>query len=291
MTASGSEPFPFASGREAGSAPSEARSVEAEVTDILWVRVRQEAEKVARSEPALASFITNSILAQATLEEALAHRLASRLAGVVPSDTLRQVFQERLSGDPAIRRACRFDLLALLDRDPAAQSAMEPILYFKGFHALQTHRIAHSLWLGGRRDLALYINDKAAEVFQVDIHPAVPIGAGMFIDHATGIVIGRTAVIGENVSMLQGVTLGADPEADGDDRHPKVGRGVMIGAGARLIGNIVIGRCSRIGAGSIVLENVPANTTVAGVPSRILGPAGCAEPSRSMDQIFYDVGL
>ena len=267
------------------------RTVEADVSDLMWVRVRQEAEKVVHGEPALASFIISSILAQPTLEAAITQRLASRLAGTISAELLRQTFIETASGDKSLRRALRFDILALLDRDPATQSALEPILYFKGFHALQTHRLAHALWNAGRKDFALYLQDRASEVFQVDIHPAVPIGAGMFIDHATGIVIGETATIGENVSILQGVTLGASDGVRRGDRHPKVERGVMIGAGARLLGNIRIGHCSRIGAGSVVLEDVPRNTTVAGVPARVLGHAGCAEPSRLMDQVFYDVGL
>jgi serine O-acetyltransferase len=272
-------------------ATSYLRTVETDVSDIMWVRVRQEAERVVHAEPALASFIIASILAQPTLEAAITQRLSSRLGGAISAEVLRQTFIETALGDPGLRRALRLDIVALLDRDPATQSAMEPVLYVKGFHALQTHRLAHALWNDGRKDFALYLQDRASEVFQVDIHPAVPIGAGMFIDHATGIVIGETATIGENVSMLQGVTLGADSSATRGDRHPKVGRGVMIGAGARIFGNIEIGRCSRIGAGSVVLESVAPNTTVAGVPARVIGHAGCAEPSRLMDQIFYDVGL
>lgn len=266
-------------------------SVEVDVVDIVWVRVRQEAEKVARSEPVLAGLLLDTILSQSTLETALTRRLANRLADALPADLLQPILTETILADAGIRRALRFDILALLDRDPAATSALEPMLYFKGFHALQTHRVAHALWSQGRKDLARYLRHQASVVFQVDIHPAVPIGAGMFIDHATGISIGETATIGENVSILQGVTLGATSDSGRGDRHPKIGRGVMIGAGARLLGNIEVGRCSRIGAGSVVLESVPANVTVAGAPARVLGHAGCAEPSRSMDQIFYDVGL
>lgn len=267
-----------------------AATITPDVGDLVWLRVRQEAEKVVRAEPALGGFVYAAILSQPTLEAALVQRLVSRLTGAIPAEMLRQAFQETVDGNGEIGRAVRFDILALLDRDPAAGGTLEPVLYFKGFHALQAHRIAHALWTNGRRDFALYIQDKASEIFQVDIHPAVPVGIGIFIDHATGISIGETARIGNNVSLLQGVVLGADGNARGD-RHPKIGDGVMIGAGARIIGNIEVGRCSRIGAGSVVTEAVPPNTTVAGVPARVVGPAGCAEPARLMDQMFYDVGL
>jgi len=164
------------------------------------------------------------------------------------------------------------------------------VLYFKGFHAIETHRLAHWLWGRGRRDLAYYLQSRSSSVFQTDIHPAAKIGRGTFLDHATGLVVGETAVVEDNVSILHGVTLGGTGKQDGD-RHPKIRYGVMIGAGAKIMGNIEVGPCARIGAGSVVLRSVPPNTTVAGVPARVIGEAGCPEPSRSMNQIFQDAGL
>jgi len=171
---------------------------------------------------------------------------------------------------------------AVYDRDPACTRFLEPVLYFKGFHALQTQRLSNWLYRRGRHDFALYLQSKASEVFQVDIHPAVPIGKGIFIDHATGVVVGSTAVIEDDVSILQNVTLGGTGKETGD-RHPKIRRGVLIGAGAKILGNIEIGHCSRVAAGSVVLQPVPPNATVAGVPARVVGRAPCAEPARSMD--------
>ena len=172
----------------------------------------------------------------------------------------------------------------MVDRDPACERLIEPLLYFKGFHAIQTHRLAHWLWTNGRRDFALYLQSRSSDVFQTDIHPAAVFGKGIFLDHATGLVVGATSVIDDDVSILQNVTLGGTGNETGD-RHPKVRRGVMIGAGAKILGNIEIGACSLIAAGSVVLRPVPPNTTMAGVPARAVGTA-CAEPSRSMNQIL-----
>jgi serine O-acetyltransferase len=184
-----------------------------------------------------------------------------------------------------IGEAFRADAMAVFDRDPACTRLIEPLLYFKGFHALQTYRLGHALWKAGRRDLALYLQSRASEVFQVDINPAAVIGKGIFLDHATSIVIGSTVVIEDDVSMLQGVTLGGTGKEIGD-RHPKIRRGVLLGAGAKVLGNIEVGHCSRVASGSVVLQAVPHNKTVAGVPARVVGEAGCAEPARSMDQII-----
>jgi serine O-acetyltransferase len=162
---------------------------------------------------------------------------------------------------------------------------LEPVLYFKGFHAIQTHRLAHWLWHRGRQDFALYLQSRSSEVFQTDIHPAARIGRGIFLDHATGLVVGSTAVVEDNVSMLQDVTLGGTGKERGD-RHPKIRHGVLIGAGAKILGNIEVGQCARVAAGSVVLQPVPCNATVAGVPARVVGAAGCAEPSRAMDQLL-----
>jgi serine O-acetyltransferase len=181
----------------------------------------------------------------------------------------------------------RVDIQAVFDRDPACSRYIQPLLYFKGFHAIQTHRLAHWLWGQGREDFALYLQSRSSSVFQTDIHPAVPFGKGIFLDHATGIVIGMTASLEDDVSILQDVTLGGTGKETGD-RHPKIRHGVMIGAGAKVLGNIEIGACSRIAAGSVVLKPVPPCRTVAGVPARDIGEAGCAEPARSMDQTIFE---
>ncbi|MCS0495928.1 serine O-acetyltransferase [Ancylobacter sp. MQZ15Z-1] len=258
--------------------------------DPVWTRIRAEAEDIAAREPALASFIFSTVLYHHTLERAVAHRISQRLDHVdVPGELIRQAFDDAVADDPELGVAIRADILAVCDRDPATQRAIEPLLYYKGFHAIQTHRLAHWLWKNGRKDFALYLQSRSSVVHQVDINPAAPFGRGIFFDHATGIVVGETAVIEDNVSILQGVTLGGTGKEHGD-RHPKIRRGVLIGAGAEVLGNIEVGHCARVAAGSVVLKAVPHNTTVAGVPARVVGEAGCAEPSRSMNQNFEPSG-
>ena len=192
-----------------------------------------------------------------------------------------------MSRDAAIGEGMRADILAVADRDPACTRLIEPILYFKGFHALQTHRFSHVLWKEGRRDFALYLQSRMSEVFQCDINPAARIGKGIFLDHATGLVVGQTCVIEDDVSIMQDVTLGGTGKEEGD-RHPKIRRGVLISAGAKILGNIEIGACARVAAGSVVLAAVARNVTVAGVPARVVGTAGCAEPARNMDQLLAE---
>jgi serine O-acetyltransferase len=256
--------------------------------DPVWSRVREEAEDIARRDIVLGGFVMSSVLNHNTLEQAIAHRVASRLGhAAVPGDLIEQAFAEAVEAEPSIGEAMRADIVAVADRDPASQRYIEPVLYFKGFHAIQTHRLAHWLWRTGRRDFALYLQSRSSEVYQTDINPAARIGRGIFLDHATGLVVGATAVIEDNVSMLQDVTLGGTGKEIGD-RHPKVRKGVLIGAGAKILGNIEVGRCARVAAGSVVLRPVPPNTTVAGVPARVVGEAGCAEPSRSMDQLLVE---
>jgi serine O-acetyltransferase len=258
-----------------------------EIVDPVWTRIREEAEVVTHAEPQLSSFIFANILQLNSLEAAVVQRIASRLDHPdMPSTLIAQAFAKALAADPFISIAMRADIMAVIDRDPAANRYIEPILYFKGFHALQTHRLAHWLLREGRRDFALYLQSRSSAVFQCDINPAVIIGKGIFLDHATGLVVGETAVIEDDVSILQDVTLGGTGKESGD-RHPKIMRGVMIGAGAKILGNIEIGQCARVAAGSVVLKPVPRNTTVAGVPARVVGEAGCAEPFRSMDQILH----
>lgn len=258
--------------------------------DPVWAQLRQEAEAVRASEPSLAGLMLSTVLQQKSLEEAVAHRIAERLDHPdLSASLIRQAFAGFVEAQPAYRDALRADIAAVIDRDPACDRAIEPILYFKGFHAIETHRLAHWLWVQGRRDFALYLQSRASSVFQTDIHPAVPMGKGVFFDHATGIVIGMTAVIEDDVSILQGVTLGGTGKEHGD-RHPKIRRGVLIGAGAKILGNIEVGHCARVAAGSVVLKAVPPCSTVAGVPAKVVGEAGCAEPARAMDQVI-DAGL
>jgi serine O-acetyltransferase len=256
--------------------------------DPIWAQIRQEADAVVRAEPELASFLFSTVLHHETLDAVIVHRVSERLERPeVPAVLIRQAFADALENEPAIGLAFRSDIMATFDRDPATDRYLEPVLYFKGFHAIQTHRLAHWLWRKGRKDFAYYLQSLSSAVFQTDIHPAVSIGQGIFLDHATGLVVGETAVIEDDVSILHEVTLGGTGKDHGD-RHPKVRRGVMLGAGAKVIGNIEIGSCARVAAGSVVLKAVPRNTTVAGVPAKVVGEAGCSEPARSMNQMFPD---
>jgi len=256
--------------------------------DPLFARICVEAEEAARREPELAAFLMTNILNHQTFEDAVVHRVAARLDHAdAPSALIRQTFADFVARDASLGEAFRADLLAVADRDPACNRMMEPLLYFKGFHALQTYRLAHALHRVGRRDFALYLQSRSSAVFQTDINPAAKIGKGIFLDHATGLVVGETCVIEDNCSILQGVTLGGTGKETGD-RHPKIRWGVLIGAGAKILGNIEVGHCARVAAGSVVLAPVPHNKTVAGVPARIVGEAGCAEPGRTMNQIIAE---
>jgi serine O-acetyltransferase len=261
-----------------------------DAVDPVWQRLREEARLAVEREPALGGLLHPVILDQPRLEDAVIQRVTDRLHHAsVPGTVLRKAFDEAIADDPAIGEAFRVDIVAVLDRDPACHRAIEPVLYFKGFHAIQAHRLAHWLLLNGRRDLSLYVQSRSSEVFQVDINPAARIGRGIFLDHATGLVVGETAVIEDDVSILQGVTLGGTGKESGD-RHPKIRHGVLIGAHASILGNIEVGRNSRVAAGSVVLKPVPPCTTVAGVPARVVGEAGCAEPARSMDHRLREAG-
>ena len=255
-----------------------------DAVDPIWSAIRREAQETVDRDPILAAFIYGTILNEGTLEEAVSHRISSRLDHPdIPAHLLRQTYDEMLAQTPGIAQMIRADIQAVYDRDPACTRFMEPVLYFKGFHALQTHRLAHWLWNTGRRDFALYIQSRSSAVFQTDINPATRIGQGIFLDHATGLVVGETAVIEDDVSILQGVTLGGTGKETGD-RHPKIRHGSLIGSGAKILGNIEVGCCSKVAAGSVVLADVPAHTTVAGVPARVIGETKCKEPSRVMDQ-------
>jgi len=259
--------------------------------DPVWTRIRSEAEDVARREPELGTFIYENILHHDSLENAVVHRVAQRLHHAdLSADMIRQAYTDALEDEPALGVAFRADIVANVDRDPATNRFIEPVLYYKGFHAIQTHRLAHWLIGKGRKDFALYLQSRSSVVFQCDINPAARIGRGIFLDHATGLVVGETAVIEDDVSILHDVTLGGTGK-EHEDRHPKIRRGVLIGAGAKILGNIEIGHCARIAAGSVVIKSVPNNVTVAGVPAKVVGEAGCPEPSRAMDQMLDDVTL
>lgn len=252
--------------------------------DPIWSEIRAEAEAAVIAEPALGGFLFATVLSHKRLEDSVVHRISQRLNhsdvdGVLITRTFTAVLDER----PELGDAFRADLAAVYDRDPACSRYMEPLLYFKGFHSLTTHRFAHELWRSGRKDFALYMQSQSARIFSTDIHPAARFGKGIMFDHANGIVVGETAVVGDNCSFLHSVTLGGSGKETGD-RHPKIEDNVLVGAGAKILGNIRIGRCSRIAAGSVVLNDVPPNRTMAGVPARDVGPAGCPEPARSMEQ-------
>lgn len=257
--------------------------------DPIWDAITQSARDIMVNEPSLARLVVSTILNHDRFETALAHRLAARLDHPdVPADLIRQAFDEALAARTEIAEEARADLSATFERDPACHRLIEPLLFFKGYQAIQTHRFAHQLLKMGRRDFALYLQSRSSQVFQVDINPAARIGKGIMLDHGTGVVIGETAVVGDNVSILQGVTLGGTGKSE-EDRHPKIADGVLIGAGAKILGNIRIGCCSRVGAGSVVVKEVPDRVTVAGVPAKIIGEAGCPTPSIVMDQDMTDV--
>lgn len=252
--------------------------------DPIWDALRTEAEAVVRAEPALGGFVHATVLSHERLEDAVCHRLAQRLNhSDVDAGLISRTFDGVLAKKPEIGDYFRADLQAVFDRDPACTRYLEPLLYFKGFHALVTHRFAHELWNAGRRDFALYLQSQASRIFAIDINPAARLGRGLMLDHGSGIVIGETAIVGDNCSILQNVTLGGNGKESGD-RHPKIGKNVLLAAGAKVLGNIVVGDCSKVAAGSVVLQAVPPNKTVAGVPARIVGDSNCPEPARTMDQ-------
>ena len=254
----------------------------------LWSQIRSEAAGVVQNEPLLGSLIHAGLLHHATFEAALAYRFSLKLASNEMSEQiLREIADHAHAREPALADAGRADLVAVFQRDPACHRLMQPMLFFKGFQALQAYRIAHWLWNNDRRDMAYFVQMRCSEVFGVDIHPGARIGTGVMLDHAHSIVIGETAVVGNDVAMLHSVTLGGTGKGNGD-RHPKIEDGVMIGAGAKVLGNIRVGHHSRIAAGSVVLSDVPHCKTVAGVPARVVGDAGCAAPSTAMDQLLKD---
>ncbi|MFN3523095.1 MAG: serine O-acetyltransferase [Phenylobacterium sp.] len=250
----------------------------------VWASLRNEAERAAKSEPGLASLLNAVILSHATLGDALSYQLARKLGDQeLRAMSLREIAEEAYAERPRLVDTAEADLRAVFERDPACKGYVQPFLFFKGFLALQTQRVAHWLWEEGRETMAFYLQSRTSEIFQVDIHPATRIGSGVFVDHGTGIVVGETAVIGDDVSMLQGVTLGGTG-AERGDRHPKIGNGVLLGAGAKILGNITIGDHAKVASGSVVLKPVPPGCTAAGVPARLVNCPTCDEPARTMDQ-------
>ena len=257
----------------------------------LWATLRHEIAATASREEALRSFLEISVLRHDDFASALAALLGRKLAGeVMSADRLESLAWGAIDDDMAIVAAALTDLVAIRTRDPAAEGYAEPFLYYKGFHALEWHRVGHALYERGRRDIAAFLQSRVSEVFGIDIHPAVPVGTGVFIDHGTGIVVGETAIIGNDVSILQEVTLGGTGKERGD-RHPKVRDGVLLSAGAKVLGNIEIGRNAKVGAGSVVLHDVPPCATVAGVPAKIVGWCRETTPSLAMDQSLPDFAI
>lgn len=257
-----------------------------EVLDPVWKRIQIEAKEAVEKEPLLGGSLHACILHHSSIEHALAYRIASKLASSEMSEQiLREICDDAYKNAEEISLAGRADIVAVYQRDPACNTYIQPLLFFKGFQALQAYRVAHWLWNRDRKDMSYFIQMRCSEVFGIDIHPGARIGKGIMIDHAHSIVIGETAVVGDNVSMLHSVTLGGTGKED-EVRHPNIGHGVLLGAGAKVLGNISVGNCSRVAAGSVVLQNVPEKSTVAGVPAKVIGAAGCTNPSISMDQII-----
>lgn len=255
----------------------------------LWERLRREAEVALQRSPMLAPLFCQSILDQPTFEAAVFHRVASRLKNdVVSQGLLIDTFQRFLAAVSGLADYVRSDIEAVVERDPACARFIEPFLYFKGFHAIQTHRLAHWLWGRGDADFALYLQSRSSDVFQTDIHPAAQFGRGIFLDHATGLVVGETAVVEDGVSLLQNVTLGGTGKQMGD-RHPKIRRGSVIGAGAKILGNIDVGEYSRVAAGSVVLQSIPPYSTVAGIPAKIIKSEKSSESRKDIGSIISDL--
>jgi serine O-acetyltransferase len=254
----------------------------------VWAALRNEAERAAKEEPALASLLNAVVLSHHTLGDALSYQLARKLGDQeLRAMSLRELAEAAYDDEPRLVEVAEADLRAVFERDPACKGYVQPFLFFKGFLALQTQRVAHWLWGQERETIAFYLQSRMSEVFQVDIHPATRIGSGVFVDHGTGIVIGETAVIGDDVSMLQGVTLGGTG-AERGDRHPKIGKGVLLGAGAKVLGNINVGDYAKVASGSVVLKSVPAGCTAAGVPARLVNCPTCEEPARTMDHTLAE---
>jgi serine O-acetyltransferase len=263
--------------------------VTSEAAPPVWAALRNEADRASSTEAGLASLMNAVILRHDRLDAALSYQLARKLGDQeLRAMSVREICDEAYEADASLVSAAEADLRAVFERDPACRGYLQPFLFFKGFLAIQVHRVAHVLWTQGRHTLAFYLQSRASELFQVDIHPNARLGRGLFFDHGTGIVIGETAVVGDEVSMLHGVTLGGTG-AERGDRHPKIANGVLLGAGAKVLGNIEIGEYAKIASGSVVLKPVPPHCTAAGVPARLVNCPTCPEPARTMDHTLADV--
>ena len=256
--------------------------------DPIWTALRQQAEAMAGREPTLAGFVHATILQHDRLEQALSYHLARKLGGEDLSPlAIREIF-DHVASEEGFGQALRADLSAVFERDPACHSYVDAFLFYKGFHALESYRVAHWLWGQGRKEMALFLQSCISQLFAVDVHPAAKIGRGIMFDHATGIVIGETAVVEDDVSIMQDVTLGGTGKESGD-RHPKIRRGVLLALGAKILGNIEVGEYSRIGAGSVVLKSVPARCTAVGVPAKLIN-CDCGEnPSQQMNHFIEEL--
>ena len=257
--------------------------------DPIWTAMRHQAEAMAGREPALAGFVHATILQHDRLEQALSYHLARKLGGEDLSPlAVREMFDQAVTADAGYGQAVRADLSAVFERDPACHSYLDAFLFYKGVHALESFRVAHWMWQEGRKAMALFLQSRISQKFAVDIHPAAVIGRGIMLDHATGIVIGETAVVEDDVSIMQDVTLGGTGKESGD-RHPKIRRGVLLSLGAKVLGNIEIGEYSRVGAGSVVLKSVPPGCTAVGVPAKLVN-CDCGEnPSQQMNHFIEEL--
>ncbi len=258
--------------------------------DPVWEKIGEEARSAVAASPSMGAMLHAGVLQHARFDDALAYRIAMKLeSSEMSAQNIRDIADEAYAQCHTLVQDARADLVATMDRDPACHRLMQPLMFFKGYQAIQAYRLSNWLWQDGQFDLGYFVQMRVSEAFGVDIHPAAKIGKGIMIDHAHSIVVGETAVIGDNVSMLHSVTLGGTGKEE-EKRHPTIGNGVLIGAGAKVLGNITIGHCSRIAAGSVVLHDVPPMKTVAGVPAKIVGEAGCAQPALSMNHILADEG-
>ena len=257
--------------------------------DPIWTALREQAEAMAGREPTLAGFVHATILQHDQLEQALSYHLARKLGGEDLSPlAIREMFDDALAADGTIGQAVRADLSAVFERDPACHSYLDAFLFYKGFHALECYRVAHWLWQQGREAMGLFLQSRISQLFSVDVHPAAKIGQGIMLDHGTGIVIGETAVVEDDVSIMQDVTLGGTGKESGD-RHPKIRRGVLLSLGAKILGNIEVGEYSRVGAGSVVLKSVPPGCTAVGVPAKLVN-CDCGEnPSHQMNHLIEEL--
>ncbi len=256
--------------------------------DPVWQKIAEEARAAIDVAPAMGAMFHAGLLQHDGFDDALAYRIALKLASTeMSAQNIREIADDAYGRNSGLTQDARADLVATMDRDPACHRFLQPLMFFKGYQAVQAYRLSHWLWSDGQYDLAYFLQMRVSEIFGVDIHPAAKIGKGLMIDHAHSIVVGETAVVGDNVSMLHSVTLGGTGKEE-EKRHPTIGNGVLIGAGAKVLGNITVGYCSRIAAGSVVLHDVPPMKTVAGVPAKIVGEAGCAQPALSMNQILAE---